>query len=576
MKRPEFGKWIRPGWVLLAGMLAWGGLSCGPDHTTSVMKTGSQTNWLRLCESNAECGDLECVCGVCSSECESDTQCADLAGASCVAASDPGTVAVCGGKPPPSSLCLTRCEGESGRNGEHCTAGVLTPAPEPDVRVSVNPDVRYQTLVGVGASLAYAEDEIATHPRREALFDVMFSDSGFEAVRFRNRYASEDDDDLQPTRSILDAAEQRLGGRPVLFMTSATPPAELKANESRGCTGDPDTCTLRLAPGGGFDYASLATYWSASLDAHAEAGIVPDYVSIQNDPDWVPDASTFAEACRFLPEEGEMVVPRDGRPMQVAYPGYREALAAVRDAFAALPNAPALVAPETTGIELVGEYVEPLEPASYDALAYHLYGTEIDSIDPAAFERVRDIGERSGLPIFQTEMRADGLTTAVLIHHSMTTAGASVYLQNDFAASASAPEGDPHALIALTSEGFETQGPYHALRHYARYTERGWVRVEAGLDAPSGGANADDATALLSSAWLSTDGTELTLVLVNPGTETLDVLLELPPALLAEAASSVVERTVFEGVERSAPLGPLPTDGIVSLPAGAVLTVSLR
>ncbi len=582
MRRPELPKWSRSGRMLLVGYrqryrgwllgtLAWATLQCGPDHA-SQMKTGSQTNWLTLCESSAECGGLECVCGVCSSECASDAQCSGLAQASCVPASDPGAVAVCGGRTPPSSLCLPRCDEESGSNGTHCLAGVLAPAPKPELRVSVNPDVRYQTLVGVGASLAYAEDEIVAHPDAEALFDVMFLESGFDAVRFRNRYA--DDDELQPTRAILEAARGRLGTRPTLFITSATPPAELKANESRRCSGDPASCMLRAAPDGGFDYVSFATYWSESLDAHAELGIVPDYVSIQNDPDWVPDPSISAEACRFLPQEGQAMVPRDGRPTPVAYPGYREALGAVRSAFSALPNAPALVAPETTEIELVGEYVEQLEDASYDALAYHLYGTDIEALDPAAFERLRELGARTGLPVFQTEMRADGLTTAVLLHYSMAVANAGVYLQNDFVASAS--EGDPHALIALSSEGFETQGPYHALRHYARYTGRGWVRVEAGVEVAPAGSSSAEAPGLLSSAWLSSEGDQLTVVLVNPGASKLDVLLEFPSSLLAAAEGSVVERTVFEGVERSASLGALPSDGIVSLPAGAMLTVSLR
>lgn len=94
VSRPGTGRsrgWLRlaAGALGLLGMLGWGAPACSPDYSEQHVKTGSQTNWLRLCDSNADCGELECVCGVCSSGCTTDAQCSELSGASCVEASDP-------------------------------------------------------------------------------------------------------------------------------------------------------------------------------------------------------------------------------------------------------------------------------------------------------------------------------------------------------------------------------------------------------------------------------------------------------------------------------------------------------
>ena len=41
-------------------------------------QVGSQTNWLRACDSTSECGELTCVCGTCTLACDSTDDCGDL------------------------------------------------------------------------------------------------------------------------------------------------------------------------------------------------------------------------------------------------------------------------------------------------------------------------------------------------------------------------------------------------------------------------------------------------------------------------------------------------------------------
>ena len=539
-------------------------LACSPSSEQQA-KTGTQTNWLKQCTLSSECGELDCHCGVCTSSCESNAQCSDLASAVCFAPSEPGSLAWCGEQMTQSSLCLPACDDESCGADQSCSSGACVTPEDPTPRISIDSTIRYQTLLGFGSSLAYAEDEIVSHPQKVRLFDVMFSDSGFDIIRLRNRFDANNQDELMAASEIVAAASDRLGRTPTLFMTSGSPPATLKANASRRCAGNSDTCTLAQPMLGTFDYAGLAEHWRASLEAHAAVGLVPDYLSIQNGPNWVPDSSTPMEACRFLPQEGVTAVMLDGVPTDVTYPGYEQALTAVRAALESLPNAPKVVAPEATSLELVEQYTASLPSSSYDGLAYHLYGTEAATIDPEPFERLRALAEASGHAVFQTEMQADGFDTAVLTHYSMTAANATVYLQNDFVASASADSSDPFSLLALTEEDFESQGPYHALRHYARHTDPGWQRVSA----------SSESAQVLSSGWISPDEDALTVVLVNPSTDEVDLVVDLSNELRLQLVNSAVERTVFDGTEQSAALGALPSDNKLTLPSRSIVTEAL-
>ncbi|HMI90374.1 MAG TPA: hypothetical protein VK509_03375 [Polyangiales bacterium] len=535
--------------------------ACAACSPSDGPETGSQTNWLIACESSRECGALECICGACTAPCQSDSACAELPGGVCVAASDRRSLALCAGQAP-RSLCLPNCEPACGE-GTSCVAGVCAPIAGPSVRVSIDPGVLHQTLTGFGASLAFADDAIVAHPDKAALYDLLFAQSGLDVLRLRNRYEEASRSALLPAREIVAEAAHRLGRQPLLFMTSGSPPPALKANGSRMCGGDPESCTLVSLPGGGFDYARFADYWRASLDAYLNAGIAPDYVSIQNNPNWVPPADSPNHACRFLPMEGTTTVTVAGTAIEVAYPGYREALAAVRAAISDLPVMPKLGAPEVSGLGAVSEYVSPLDAAAFDALALHLYGVNKKAVDVAPLGVVRDLAQRLDRPVFQTEMQAGGLETAVLIHHALTAGGASAYLQNDLVSLT--PEMAPVALALLTRDGFEAQGPYYALSQYAKHTDPGWVRVDA----------TSDSSELLGSAWLAPDESALTIVLINPGAQDLEAELVLPAALRARFTRTEVTRTVFDGFERAAVLGELPAHGRVRLPSRSILTAAL-
>ncbi len=552
------GAALRGGFSLALGLLV---AACAP---TSGPRTDSQTNWYRPCDSDGQCGGLSCLCGACTRVCDAAASCASLEGAACVPAADAGSVAFCGGQAPEGGgLCLLQCDDGDCPSGQVCVAGACSPLPEPSVGVVVDPSVTHQELIGLGATLAYFEADVLRHPSGDALVAAMFSDLGLDLLRLRNRYGHTGDDDLTSAVELIGVATEELGRAPTVMLTSWSPPAALKESGALECRGDADTCTLARADDGGFDYAGFAAYWRDSLDAYAAAGLTPDFVGLQNNPDFVPEAITPGEGCRFLPSEGSTTALVDGVAVEVEYPGFAEALTAVVGALDGLATPPRLAAPETSGIYTLADYVEALDPAELGALAHHLYGTEPSAIDRVTLGAVHDLGQRLDLPLLQTEMLADGFGTAVLMHHALVTEGAAAYLQGVLAAPGTSATVTPGTLIALGMEDYSLEDAYHAVRHFAHDTDPGWLRVDAGSDA-------DD---LLTSAWLSPAGDALTLVLVNAGSDELAATLDLGDT---DPTSTAVTRTVFDGVERSAELGALPAERIVRVPGRALVTVVAR
>jgi hypothetical protein len=538
-------------------------LACEPGG--NGQGTDSQTNWLQSCQIDEQCGGgLSCVCGVCTAVCGEDAACASLPGATCVAASDPGAIARCGGVQPTSAgMCLPRCEDSSCPEGQMCVANVCEPVPEPKERVIVDSSIERQELIGFGASIAYGEAELTNHPRAAALFDAAFGGLGLDVLRFRNRYqyTGTGTDDLGPTGTLVAAARDRIGHEPVVLLSSWSPPAALKASGAVDCQGNPGTCTLIKNAQGAFDYAGFATFWRESLDAYAEAGIVPDYIGIQNNVDWVPTAQEVGAACKFLPVEGTATVTVAGSEVEIEYPGYAEALQATLAALEGIASMPKVLAPETSGFEAVTDYMPDLDFAEVDALAHHLYGVDPEAVDTTALKALGDFGNEYARPILQTEMQSDGYGTAVLIHHTLEIEGGSAYIQTTLTSAISAQLRNLQALIGLDESDFELQAPYYAMQHYAAHTDPGWVRLGSESFLPG----------VLATAWRSPDSTQLTIVLLNTTGEALDVRVD--PG--RDYATSNIWRTVFSGVERHASLGLLSRERIVHMPGRSIVTVSL-
>jgi len=355
---------------LLLGTLLFG---CSP----SAREDGdSQTNWLEACRDDSSCiSGSKCLCGVCTGSCSETKACSVvLRGGSCIPATEPGVIAQCGGNPPPAAgLCLPRCADDGTCDkGQVCVAGICSPLPVSSVEVNVDLDTRHQELVGFGASVAYGEGQVTGHPQQSTLYQKIFADLGLDILRFRNRYGHAGDDDLSTAGDLVAAGSATLGRPLGVFLGSWSPPPALKANNALLCSGNVQTCTLAKTPAGVFDYAGLADHWVNSLAAYAKVGVTPDYVGIQNNPNWLPSSAETMEACKFLPVEGSVSVPVGLTKVRVTYPGLSEAQAAIFSAFSALPTPPKLLAPETSDFDSVADYSPSLDPAKTDALAHQL------------------------------------------------------------------------------------------------------------------------------------------------------------------------------------------------------------
>lgn len=547
--------------VLLVGALWFvnivGASSCSPGEP----QTGSQTNWLRVCESSDDCGDLACLCGTCTLTCDTDVTCSEFARGECVQASEDAAATACDGATPSVGLCLPRCGASSCPTGTQCVAEVCIPRREPSIKVSVNLAILHQELIGFGASFAYDEDAIFRHPRASELLDLLFAEGRFEVVRLRNRFEGDNAEALNTASDLLDEAAFRLGRSPLVLMTSGSPPKDLKANGERFCSDFDVDCTLARDGSGDFDYAGFGEYWRASLEAYESAGVSVDWLSLQNNPDFLPGPDVSVEACRFLPTEGLVTVEQaGGENIEAAFPGYAEALAAV---LAALPASAStsFVAPSTAPYMTL-PYLEVLDPAPVSAVAVHFYGLEAEAVDTEGLEALASRAEALGRPLLQTEMQAGGFETALFTHHALATANAGGYLQHQFVGQAL--DSNATALVAIDATSFRPLAPFFALWHYSRFTERDWVRADA---------TSDQAT-VLATAFMSPATGEWSVVLLNATSEALD--LELSLLQPGGAAGAQVFRTTFSGQESGAHLGMLRAGDVLRLPGRSVATVTTR
>jgi glucuronoarabinoxylan endo-1,4-beta-xylanase len=461
---------------------------------------------------------------------------------------------------------LTACGGGGGAAG--VDAGPPPPVP---VTIDVEVATKYQVMVGFGAAAAYFANYPSIHPSSAAIYQTIFNDLGLQVLRIGNWFQNNNDNgaSLNATVTLVKGAQAALGYTPVLLMSSWNPEISLKSNGVNDAGG-----TLIKTASGGYDYADFGQWWSQSLAAYAAAGVMPDYISIQNEPNF---STTNEGTCLFDPTE------------DATNAGYGAALDAVKTAIAAasppLTKVPKMVGPEVDGLanNRLTSYVNGItatgQLGELDAIAHHLYngGTAAlpNSFDAALSSAAQVAGS---LPTWMTEYapnNPDMFDTAALIQNSVTVEGVSTYLYWDLFWPAAPVGSPPEGLVSIESpsdpstwrspNGFFINDSYYAIQHFAKWIGVGWQRVGATASVGSVGV----------SAFLSPDGTQLTVVLVN--TDGVDHPITItaggadggPPAF----GTTAVYRTSGTA-ERANPLGPLPAEGGFDFPAQAIATVT--
>jgi glucuronoarabinoxylan endo-1,4-beta-xylanase len=405
-------------------------------------------------------------------------------------------------------------------------------------QVFVSFDRRFQVLEGFGASVAWYQDRIVGDTPK-GLYEMLFPELGIDILRFRNRYDRTEpgDDKVEHEQEILERATKALGHPPRLLISSWSPPAALKASGRERCRDNKD-CTLKKVDGN-FVYDGFGEYWKKSLEHYATRGIVPEFISPQNEPDFIPGDW---EGCRFDPSESK------------EYPGYDRALAAVHKHVNTLKTPPKILGPETLGIHYskAQNFSAALDQKLLYGLAHHIYERGTDGIwdwrfpGPDSYvDEMKGVAEVTRLPLFQTEFMTDedkgiegGFETAWLMHNSLVEEGVAAFLYWDLIWNGAS------GLVGMNGRNPKVRDQYYSVRHFARFTDPGYQRIAAVAEGQG----------ILVSAYIAPDEKQLTVVVLNTSSEPAN--LSVDPGGFAATKTQAFRTTYRPGKsQRWADLG---------------------
>jgi len=451
--------------------------------------------------------------------------------------------------------------------------GVLIPSGPADVVATIDPTSTHQTLEGFGAAVAYLTNYLSA--QSGDIYKVLFVDSGLDILRIGNWYQNQDATNMNPNAPFTDyaavqviqkATAARGGQSPKILMSSWSPPAYLKSNlmtkPLQGSDAGVSLPGTLLANNGVYAYPAFGDWWARSLQAYAAQGVVPDYISIQNEPDFY---ATGWETCLFAATEGGIV-----QKIQAA--GYGQALSAVYAAIqsSTLAVKPRIVGPESSGIgsNSVQRYQGGMNPDEFYGVAHHLYngGASGNNPSPDSFAQAMAGVSTSaaGKPTFMTEYSPGAPTmfdTAWLMHTALTVEGVSAYIYWELIW---AGQPSPVPLVSIVSASpnstYTVNDTYYALKHFAKWTDPGWVRVDA----------VSSQAEVKASAFISPDGTQLTVVLLN--TDSADHVVAVNPG--SAFALSTVTAYRSSGTSERAASAVLGDDGGIALPARSIATLT--
>ena len=439
------------------------------------------------------------------------------------------------------------------------------------------PDVEFdfsnprQQIAGFGAADAFYSGWLTAHPYKEEIYALLFAPEnlGASILRVQNIYGQQQQ---QPptfdpdTQEVVTKANTYRRAPITVLMSSWSPPAALKASGEVSCHGgsiEPG-CTLAKL-NGSFNYAGYAQYWVDSLNAYAGLGVRPDYISLQNEPDWIPGGYG---GCRFDPAE------INGG----TYAGYKQALNATYARLSALPAPPVIVGPELVGIgwNTIEGYLSALNAqdlGQMGAVAHHLY-TGGDSNTPDTFNApmFQLAAAAPSKLLFQTEYdhsaaQTSAMQTAWLIHNSMATEEASAYLfwslfWPDANQLVSIDNPWTPAQWTYGAKGYKVNDYFYALQHFSRFVQPHFRRI----------ASPTSMAELRVSAYYRDRPARLVVVLINTSAaNTLSPALDL--ADRRDVTTAVYRSNFSTAGERFATLGPLAAGSVVTLPPQSVATV---
>ena len=156
----------------------------------------------------------------------------------------------------------------------------------------MDPSLTKQKVLGFGGGSVYYQNWITAlgSQTQEALYDTAFTGLNLSLLRVGN-WLQDTTANLDNDKTIVQAGKSRLGNHMKVLMSSWSAPGYLKPSGSvNGSDANADTLLATLNSSstdkyGSYAYGDFAHWWKASFRKYAEAGIAPDYISFQNEPD---------------------------------------------------------------------------------------------------------------------------------------------------------------------------------------------------------------------------------------------------------------------------------------------------
>jgi glucuronoarabinoxylan endo-1,4-beta-xylanase len=435
------------------------------------------------------------------------------------------------------------------------------PTPGPNATAEVNFTDVHQKLEGFGAAGAWYEGWLTAHPARNTIYDILFRQLGLDIYRVRNCYdqGSGSVTYISNTKQIVQEAKNRNPNLKIL-LSAWSPPAYLKSNNDVNAyphgtlakdTNDPNY------PPYYYVYDRYGKWWANSVSAFDSNGIHPDYIGMQNEPDW----ETSYDSCKFLPTEDSN------------YAGHDKACEAVYQKLYSQmgPNMPKLLVPETMGFGGSKSFIHAIIDVNHVyGFAHHLYSDgDFDSPDTYILG-MQAYGEQYGYkPLFETEYsKLDGNTTdftaamnnARHIHNSLVYEGVCSYFYWDLY------WGDSGGLVTLIrpwgpNPTYTINPVYYAFKHYSAFTDPNWYRVGASTDS----------NGLRITAFKSPDDSNLTVVILNVS-PSVDINLSLSLNNYHPANSAIYQTKLNSNF---AYIGTFNESSRLFLPHQSITTISL-
>ena len=254
---------------------------------------------------------------------------------------------------------------------------------------------------------------------------------------------------------------------------------------------------------------------------------------------------------------------------------YGKALAAVHAALQSLKPPPKMLGPEVLGIHYnkVQNYLNAMNQDLVFGVAHHLYEKGNDDVwdwrDPGPdsyLDEMLGVAQATRKPLYQTEFQTDedkgidgGFETAWLIHHTMAGEGAVAFVYWDLIWEGAA------GLVGMRGKNPKPRDQYYSMRHFARFTDPGYIRV---------GANSD-AKEVLSSAYVSPDERRVTVVMLNTAKHSMNVRVD---AASQGATKFAAYRTVYRPghSKQWEELKGVTAESALEMPARSVVTLVLE